>query len=95
MHPKVVLYTIIVSSQSRITIPGNLNDPTYPRHSEIPKDTPRLAAEDAPSLDLDRPCVRVHSRELELGLCAHARCEGRVANNVSEGLSVVVGGSVS
>lgn len=60
----------------------------YPRHLEVAKDTTPLAAEYAPVSDLRRVRVAVHLRQLQLGLRAHARREGRVADDVAEGLSV-------
>lgn len=60
----------------------------YPRHLEVPEDTPSLSSEQAPVPDLGRVRVAVHLRELELGLGAHARGERGVPDDVAEGLSV-------
>lgn len=62
----------------------------YPRQLEIPEDTSSLAAQDAPVPDLRRVRVAVHLRQLELGRGAHARRERRVADDVAEGLSVMM-----
>lgn len=67
----------------------------YPRHLEVAKDTPSLAAEYAPVADLRRVRVAVHLRQLQLGLCAHARRERRVADDVAEGLPVLLINSIS
>lgn len=61
---------------------------SYPRHLEVGQDTPRLAAEQAPVADLCRAGVGVHLCELQLGLCACPGGERRVADNISQGLSV-------
>lgn len=61
-------------------------DQTYPRHLEVPENTPRLSSNDAPVPDLRRPRVAVHLRELELRLGPHARRQRLVADNVPQRL---------
>lgn len=61
---------------------------THPRHLEIPKDAPPLAAQYAPVPYLRRVRVAVHPTQLELRLGALPGRERRVADDIAKGLSV-------
>lgn len=69
---------------------GNSGDKglTHPGHLEVPENTAALSTHDAPVPDLRGAGVGVHLRQLQLGFGAHARRQGRVADEVSEGLPV-------
>ena len=61
---------------------------THPSAAKVAENAAPFAAHNAPVFDLGEARVAVHLHELELGLGAHALGEGRVADNVSERLSV-------
>ena len=62
---------------------------TYSCHFKIAQDTSTLTAHDTSIADLCRPRVAVHLRQLQLGLGADSRCQGRVADNVAKSLPSV------
>lgn len=62
------------------------NREAYPRHLEIPQDTPTLPTQYAPVPDLRRPRVAVHLRQLQLGLGPRPRGQRRVADDVAQRL---------
>lgn len=53
---------------------------THSSHTEIPKNTLSLAASNTSVLDLSRPGITMHLRELELSLCAGSLGEFGVAD---------------
>lgn len=60
---------------------------THPAHLEIAKDTARPSSHYATVADLGRPGVGVHLGELQLRLGSYSGSEGRVPDDVAEGLS--------
>lgn len=67
---------------------GETRQETNPSNPKVPEHTPRNPTSHTSILDLRRPRVGVHLGELELGLGAHTLWETRIANDITESLSI-------